>query len=898
MKKKLPFALSILILGSIVFTIFQNDEKKNILSQIDPATKVKKTKKTPEERRLYSIEREQHEINFQKNPITGEIPLEEKQREFENSLRIKENFNSETTSSTYTSRGPTNLGGRTRSFAIDITDATSNTIIAGGVSSGAFRTTDGGLSWVKVSANNEIHNVTSIAQDSRVGFENIWYYATGEFSGNSASLGAFNFGRGIWRSTDSGLTWNQISATDSNQDSFDSFFDIIHKIVVSPTTGDLFIATLNGVYRYDGTNITLELEETSNNNRWSDIAITSTGRVYVAIDGSSGAQNGVWTSPTGIGSWTRISQNNSPTGWSSVGRSVLAIAPSNENIIYTLYGNGNSGNIEADLWQYNLVTDTWVDFSGKLPDEPGGNLSGNDPFAINGGYDLVISVKPDDENFVVIGGTNVYKIEDISNDATFDRIGGYVSNNSYGLYNSGGVEHHPDIHDLKFDPNNTDVLFSGTDGGMHKTTNVLANTVVWTNLNNNYQTYQYYHVALDPLNGGNTVFGGAQDNGTTIGGTDAGLPNNTEMSTFFGGDGVAVAIARRNSNTQRQYYYGTQNGNMRTNLPNFRGIRPAGSSSQFITYFYLDPDNNDNLYYAGLTTLYRTTDAENVTQNTWDNIGTLTQLQNIRTLATTRGTYNASSSYLLIGGQNGGIYRLNDPQNAVGLNRAVNITPSEASTSVGTVVSGLAIHPTNPDIVLAVYSNYGINSIFITSDATSETPTWTLVERNLDAHSIRSAAIAEVGSETIYYVGTARGLYSSTDPENNDWEIEGINEIGFALVSSLVLRPSDNKLLIGTHGNGMYETTVEGTLSVNNETSGVLGLNLYPNPTESELNIKLNNIDFYEEIKYQITDITGKSLMKGIVENRKVNVQSLQTGVYIISLNVDGKKQSSKFIKN
>tara|TARA_B100001063_G_C16232704_1_gene297092 strand:+ start:297 stop:446 length:150 start_codon:yes stop_codon:yes gene_type:complete len=48
--------------------------------------------------------------------------------------------------STYTSRGPTNLGGRTRAFVIDRTDNTSNTIIAGGVSSGVFRTIDGGVS--------------------------------------------------------------------------------------------------------------------------------------------------------------------------------------------------------------------------------------------------------------------------------------------------------------------------------------------------------------------------------------------------------------------------------------------------------------------------------------------------------------------------------------------------------------------------------------------------------------------------------------------------------------------------------------------------------------------------------------------------------------------------------
>ena len=86
---------------------------------------------------------------------------------------------------------------------------------------------------------------------------------------------------------------------------------------------------------------------------------------------------------------------------------------------------------------------------------------------------------------------------------------------------------------------------------------------------------------------------------------------------------------------------------------------------------------------------------------------------------------------------------------------------------------------------MAVYGNYGINNIFITENATSDTPTWSLVEKNLNAHSIRSAAIVSLENEDIYYVGTGRGLYASNDPINNDWEIEGANEIGFAVVSGL-----------------------------------------------------------------------------------------------------------------
>ena len=713
-------------------------------------------------------------------------------------------------------------------------------------------------------------------------------------------MGGFNFlGQGVWKSIDSGLTWAQIPETSSTLESFDSRLDLISSLAVSPVNGDLIIGALARIYRYDGANLTIELDQSTgvNSSHLTDVVINNSGRVYAAFHGGL-SQNGVWTSPNGNGSWIRIAQNGIPARWEATGRIVLGTAPSNDDIIYALYVNGDTGNIEADLFRYTLSIDTWTGFSTRLPDEPGGNLSGNDPFAVQGGYDLVVTVKPDNENFVIIGGTNVYKIEDLENDATFTRIGGYVSNSSYGLYNNGGVDHHPDIHALVFDPNNTDVLFSGTDGGVHKTIDINATNVAWVNLNNNYQTYQFYHVAMDPLTGGNFVIGGAQDNGTKFGGTDFGAPDNTTMSSFAGGDGVAVAVARRNSDADLQLYAGTQNGNMFTNYPSpGRSLRPSGSTSQFVTYFYLDPDNNDNLYYAGRTTLYKTNDAENVTTTSWENLGALPVSQNIRSIATTRGTYNAASSYLLIGGERGGIFRLDDPQNSTDASDAIDITPSGASTENGTVVSGLAIHPTNPDIVMAVYANYGITNIFLTTNATNANPTWTVVERNLDAHSIRSTAIVEVGSETIFFVGTGRGLYSSADPINNDWDIEGPNDIGFAVVSGLVYRPADNKLLIGTHGNGMYETTVEGTLSTNSF-SRVNRVNLYPNPAKFELNLQGNSVDSGNEISYRISDITGKTIQKGTVSNRKINVETLKRGVYLIDLNIDGKRETSKFIKN
>jgi hypothetical protein len=812
------FILSITAVALLAFTTCQSSQNPEPRASIDfdlihkfelTPTKSGK-KKTNEERNLFSWARVLHEHYMQINPNTGMVSLEEKMAERKASLLVPvrpEGAKSTNASlANFAFRGPSNFGGRTRGLAYDISDVSGNTILAGGVSGGVFRTTNGGTSWTKVSPNDEIHNVTCLVQDPRPGFQNIWYYGTGESIGNSASLaGATFLGQGIWQSTDGGLTWTQMPGTASNQGNFDSRFDFVHSLAVHPITGHLYAGISGRLTYYDGSNWnTTPLNAATNSTRLVDVKITSTGRAYAGLSGNFGADRGVWTSPDGVNSWTQIGDNGSPFSIRTTsGRVVLDIAPSNENIVYVLYYNDGSTASpgEADLFRWNQATTTWTDFSNKIPDEAGGNSPGNDPFAIQTGYDIVVSVKPDNENYVLIGGTNVYRCTNI-NTQNFTRIGGYRNNGGYALYDlGGGAVHHPDIHALVFNPFNPNQMLSGTDGGVHLSQNINASPHPWTNLNNDYRTYQYYHVAIDPQAGSDIVIGGAQDNGTTGGGIDLGAPDATTMTDLFSGDGAAVAISRADPCTP--FYFSTQNGSMVRDCPAGAFIDPNGASSDFVTYFWLDPDNNTNLYYAGQNDLYRTNDAVNVTSNTWTNVGGLPTTDYIKSMTTTWGAYTTSHD-LFIGGDEGAIYRLSNPANATNMGGIVNITPPTASTAFPTVVSGLSVHPTNPDELLAVYSNYGVNNIFLTTNANAGSPTWVNVERNLTDFSIRSCAIVEAGGSTLYVVGTARGLYTSPDPTTTDWTRVAAPTLGFALISRLVYRPSDNKLLIGTHGNGVW----------------------------------------------------------------------------------------------
>ncbi|KKQ04690.1 MAG: BNR/Asp-box repeat domain protein, partial [Candidatus Moranbacteria bacterium GW2011_GWE2_36_40] len=83
-------------------------------------------------------------------------------------------------------------------MALDVENE--NTILAGGVSGGMWRSTNSGQTWAKVTGDEQLHSVTCITQDTRAGKTNNWYYGTGEIYGNSAgeSFTAFYFGDGIY----------------------------------------------------------------------------------------------------------------------------------------------------------------------------------------------------------------------------------------------------------------------------------------------------------------------------------------------------------------------------------------------------------------------------------------------------------------------------------------------------------------------------------------------------------------------------------------------------------------------------------------------------------------------------------------------------------------------------
>ncbi|MEO6834126.1 MAG: hypothetical protein ABI378_15600 [Chitinophagaceae bacterium] len=787
-----------------------------------------------------------YEFNLQKNPVTGIIPVGVYAAEMAQAMatpKIHDNkgrnaFAKTTAGGSWAAKGPTNLGGRTRAIGVDILN--NNVILAGNTTGGIARTANGGTSWTNVTPLDNIKSISSIAQDTRTGHESTWYFTTGESFNSSANAdgSAPYLGNGVYKSTDNGLTWARLTASNTGSDEvLDNLMDWTGKIVVDPTNGDIYVGAINSVWRSQngGTTWANVLGQTgtpspSDEELIVDLAISSSGRVYAAFNGGAGAGlDGIWTSTTGAASsYTRIaggdlgaSSTPSPSSWyatGNYGRVVIALAPSSQNLLYVMFYNNVPADCavvggpkpEVQFFVYNQTaspTPTWTDRSVYMPDETGCD-NGNDPMAVQGGYDMCITVKPNDANSVVIGGTNLYISTDgFSSTSKTTRIGGYASASGAAQY----ANHHSDEHIVVFGSGSNNIVYCGSDGGVHKA-DVTATTVAWTSLNNNYQTYQYYYVALDPATGSGLAIGGAQDNGTTQ--INSASTIATEINS---GDGASVGLSSGGNIMYSSYQNG---GTVRDILSpsSSVNIEPAVTKSLFVTKFRLDPDNTSNLYYANGNDLYRTGSASTVTKTTgWTLMTGLASAvgssYRIFGMATSRGSYSTSTaspstlSRLYVGTDNGQLFRVDDPQNVSTSASPANITPT-SMTGNGTLID-IAVDPNDSRKVMAVYSNYGVNSAWYTSDASVTSPSWSNVEGNISLLSFRSVVIVSNGTLTTYIVGTSRGIYSTTSLSGAStvWSQEAPSTIGYVPVVSIDYRPSDQALLVGSHGNGMFLNT-------------------------------------------------------------------------------------------
>ena len=802
---------------------------KKVVQANDSTTKFSNKYENPELRLQYDFER-------LKDPATGEIPVGIREKELayimsqeshlqeqvlihgkqEGSTFIKTALGDPLT--TFSNRGPFNVGGRTRALAIDINNE--NRLLAGSVSGGIWLSVNQGTSWQRVGPLNQNPSITSIVQDKRAGFQNIWYCSTGEAIGASQSdrSGMARFmGNGIYKSTDNGATWALLPATANNTPQNNSPtepFELTAAMAIDPINGNLYVATYRGIYRtQDGGTSFQAVLPVANLGFFGqlDMHITSSRIFYAVIPRnvitSGGPGNaGIYRSTTGnSGEWTRITPAAFPA---THGRTVVATAPSNENILYVISAGTVSAPVGHDFWKYTYVSGdgtgvggVWQNRSANLPNF-GGNV-GN--FNSQGGYDLYVKVHPTNENMTFVGGTNLYRSTDgFATSGNTAWIAGYNTLNNVSLY----PNHHPDQHSMVFFPSNPNKVITGHDGGLsitqNITTNLATHPVTWTSLNNGYLTTQVYALAVGP---GNLIMAGFQDNSTWA---TTSASANAMWIDQFSGDGCATAINKtgtlRYVSAQLGVVYRASYTDANDNTPNaFFSISPS-STGLFVTQFELDPSDDKLMYYIGNNTLWRSNNVTTATASLgWNNLNNTSSSQQLSTI----GISTNPSNVVYVGSTGGNIFRLDNAH--VGNPIYVDIFTGKG-LPVGNV-SSLAVDPANAMRVIATFSNYSIKSIWLTENGGT---TWTDISGNLEQFadgtgngpSVRWMDI--VGNNNAYLVGTSTGLYSTKvlNGLSTVWAQVDPSILGVAVVEQVRSR-DDGLVVVGTHGNGLFSALYE-----------------------------------------------------------------------------------------
>lgn len=534
----------------------------------------------------------QAEMEFMmlRDPRTNAIPLSIRWREASFAtglpnrraliLRNREGGVASTAGLVWTERGPNNVGGRTRAFAIDVANPT--TLLAGSVAGGIWKSTDDGGSWSLRTTPAQIHGTTCIAQDKRTGTTSVWYVGTGEIRGstnNDTRWGSLYRGDGIFKSTNNGDSWTLLPSTSSGTPQTTNDFDYVINVATNPTNlaqDEVFAATYNGIYRsVDGGGAWTK--PIASDSGFTDVAVTSTGVVYACT--RVGLQlPRIWRSPDGV-TWTDILPATVfPT---TANRIVIGLAPSNPNVVcFLVQGVNNTLAVAGhQLWKYTYASGNGSGAGGTWE-----NRGGNLPSGINTqtGYDMIVQVKPDNEDFVLIGGTDLYRSTNgFATTLATTTIGGYP------FWPDGS--HHPDVHAGAFNPANPSVYYSATDGGVAKAADITLANMIWASLNHGYNVTQFYSVSIAPESGSDLIMAGAQDNGTQLGNA----PGASDWIMAFGGDGTVVKVAPA---ADDRLYTQYQNGPMqRQNRDgsNLVTITPSGATNQlFVNPIVLDPNNS------------------------------------------------------------------------------------------------------------------------------------------------------------------------------------------------------------------------------------------------------------------------------------------------------------------
>lgn len=634
-----------------------------------------------------------------------------------------------------TAEVPGNGGGAGRINAMAFDPNNSDIIYLASAGGGLWKsTTNGG--WQPLSDFLPVTSTADVAIDPTN--SNTIYLATGDGYGyeiywqNDNDFWGGVYSAGVFKSTDGGGTWSPTGLS-YNQDNT----EIIQRLVIHPTKPNILLAaTRNGIYRTEDGATTWTLADSSHcydfafNPNHPDTIFTANNQ-----------KNILWTTDAGL-TWSVRDSNVVKNG-----RSSIEISAANENMIYVFYTDNNNATVKLKC--SNDAGLTWIN---KQAPSAG----------FYGYYDTDFAVSSVNENYLIAGGIT----HAISNNGGSS----WQSASVYTPYTANNYVH-ADGHCVAFLPGSTDVLFSGNDGGLFKSTDFGEN---WSDLSSNLMIAQIYRMGSSETNP-DVIYSGWQDNGSN-------KWDGTSWIQVYYADGMEALVDYTDENIA---YVETQYGGLVKTMDGgatFQYISPGGGG--WITPYTIDPVDHNTLYYGGSYDVYKTTNGGNNWQQTSANLGS-----ECFWIAVSPADHNYVYACALD--------KIKRSADAGG-----SWTDITGTLPVGTVgMNYIAVSNNDPLHVWVAFSGYSDgNKVFHSEDGGA---TWSNVSGTIPNVPVNTI-VYENDSPDGLYIGTDIGVFYR-DNSLADW-VPYMTGLPNVMVHELEINYTASKLRAATYGRGLWES--------------------------------------------------------------------------------------------
>ncbi len=236
------------------------------------------------------------------------------------------------------------------------------------------------------------------------------------------------------------------------------------------------------------------------------------------------------------------------------------------------------------------------------------------------------------------------------------------------------------------------------------------------------------------------------------------------------------------------------------------------------------------------------------------------------------------------------------------------------------IVTGIAVDPEVPSNVVVTLGNYGnTDYVYYSYNATSLSPNFESKQGNLPNIPVYSAFINWDKSKEVF-IGTEFGVYSTDDifASNTVWTSQNG---GFPTVPVYMIRQQAHQnswydgntgvnnhgyIYAATFGRGIFKSVSEkGPVAIReftNKNNVIDNILIYPNPVAETAHVEYN-VSNISDVNISIYNIRGKLMKTDKITNQQIgtqtysfNVNGMEKGTYLISVNVNGKRSVSRFM--